>query len=383
MRTLLITDVFPPRTGGSGRWFHELYGRMPGSDYLIAAGESPNQKEHDDANPMNLRRLPLAIRNRGIRGIRSLREYLRPFRILLALVRSEQIGMVHCARCLPEGILGLGLRLFAGVPYACYAMGEELNSASLSREQTIWARIVLSRSKYVIACSINTAKILTESWNVSEDRICILHPGVDTSKFVPSPRDSTVRSELGWGDRPVILTVGRLQKRKGHDMMIAALVQIRRAHPEVLYAIVGDGEERSALARLVDREGLSDHVHFLGEVGDDQMIRCYQQCDLFALPNREVNRDIEGFGMVLVEAQACGKPVVAGASGGTAETMRQGTTGYVVPCDHPEMLADLVSALLADTNQLAIMGGAARSWALAEFDWSSLATQAQAMFRGE
>src|SRR3954467_15837443 len=111
--------------------------------------------------------------------------------------------------------------------------------------------------------------------------------------------------------------------------------------------MVGDGEQDRALEDLVAQEGLVGSVQFLGEVDGPALIRCYQQCDLFVLPNRQPMRDIEGFGMVLLEAQACGKPVVAGASGGTAETMQIPETGRIVPCDGPQALAAMVANLLS------------------------------------
>ncbi len=160
------------------------------------------------------------------------------------------------------------------------------------------------------------------------------------------------------------------------------LATIRMAIPDVLYAIAGDGEERVALEDLVARTGLGDHVQFLGEVDDDRLVQCYQQCELFVLPNRQVGRDIEGFGMVLLEAQACGKPVVAGASGGTAETMQIPETGLVVPCDGPDALAEVVIELLADPDRRARMGAAARAWAVERFDWETLSRQAEAIFQG-
>src|SRR4029453_2663396 len=126
-----------------------------------------------------------------------------------------------------------------------------------------------------------------------------------------------VRKELGRTGRQVVLTVGALQKRKGQDMMIRALPAIRRRCPDVLYAMIGEGWERPYLDKLVADHGVGDLVQFRGTPTDDEMIRCYQQCDLFALPNRQVGWDLEGFGIVLIEAQACGKPVVAGTSGGT------------------------------------------------------------------
>jgi phosphatidylinositol alpha-1,6-mannosyltransferase len=148
----------------------------------------------------------------------------------------------------------------------------------------------------------------------------------------------------------------------------------------VLYAIVGDGEEREPLEALVAGEGLGEHVQFLGEVGDEELIRCYQQCDLFALPNRQVGRDIEGFGMVLLEAQACGKPVIAGDSGGTAETMDIPATGRVVDCESPDDLAAAVTEMLSDPDRLRAMGEAARAWVRERFDWDALSRQAEDLF---
>jgi phosphatidylinositol alpha-1,6-mannosyltransferase len=203
---------------------------------------------------------------------------------------------------------------------------------------------------------------------------------VDTERFRPAGRDPAARGRLGWGDRPVVLTVGRLQQRKGHDVMIRALGTIRAAVPEVLYAIVGDGEERFRLERLVAREGLGRHVQFLGELPDEDLLRCYQQCDLFVLPNRQVGLDIEGYGIVLLEAQACGKAVVTGASGGTRETLRDPDTGRVVACELPEELAATVVDLLAEPGRRGRMGAAARRLAVECFDSATLSRQAQQLF---
>ena len=111
-------------------------------------------------------------------------------------------------------------------------------------------------------------------------------------------------------------------------------------------------------------------------ITDEQLIACYQQCDIFALPNREVNGDFEGFGMVLVEAQACGKAVIAGASGGTRETMDIGETGLIGNCSTPDFLAKAVPELLHDNASLLAIGEAGRNWVLKHFDWTSLAEQA-------
>jgi phosphatidylinositol alpha-1,6-mannosyltransferase len=159
------------------------------------------------------------------------------------------------------------------------------------------------------------------------------------------------------------------------------MVDIRKRVGNVLYAIVGEGEERPALERLVAGNGLSDHVQFLGEIDDAELVRCYQQCDLFVLPNRDIDGDVEGFGMVLVEAQACGKPVIGGASGGTADTMKIPETGRLVCCDEWEALAQVVSEVLCDAPLRAAMGEAARHWAVEQFSWDSLSRKAQELFQ--
>jgi phosphatidylinositol alpha-1,6-mannosyltransferase len=377
---LLISDIFPPKTGGSGRWFWEIYRRLPREDYVIAAGEDPRQLEFDRTHDLRVIRLPLTMQAWGVCSRAGLRGYWRTVRRLRTVVREEGIKYVHCSRCLPEGVMALALKWWCGIPYSCYVHGEDVNCASTSRELRWLVRRVLRGAEFVVPNSCNTARILAEEWDLPDEQIRLLYPGVDTNRFVPAARCPETRARLGWHDRPVVLTVGRLQKRKGHDQMILALSQIRKALPNVLYAIVGEGEEREPLQELLQREGLQKHVQFLGEVGDEELIRCYQQCDLFALPNRQVGRDIEGFGMVLLEAQACGKPVIAGASGGTAETMRIPETGRVVNCDGPRDLAALVVELLQDPEHLAKMGRAARPWVVERFDWEALSRQAAQLF---
>lgn len=314
-------------------------------------------------------------------GIQSYSRAFSKLRQILGKKNIENpVTASHCARCVPEGMLGMGLRLVKGLPYVCYVHGEELNIYSQSKELRYLARVVMKGAASFIVNSRNTKAILATEWGIEGERIHLLHPGVDTTKFHPSAPQLHTRARLGWNDRAVILTVGRLQRRKGHDMLIRALPAIRGAIPNVLYSIVGDGEERPLLESLVRELDVEQLVQFRGESSEDDMIQCYQQCDLFVLPNREVEGDFEGFGMVLVEAQACGKPVVAGMSGGTCETMNPPHTGLLVDCTTPDHLAHNIVGLLRDDEHRIRMGEAARQWAVERFDWTALALQARAMF---
>jgi phosphatidyl-myo-inositol dimannoside synthase len=317
----------------------------------------------------------------GIRSFIGLRGYTRAYRALGELVAGTSIDCVHAARCLPEGWLAWLLKKRYRLPYVCYVHGEDVESAFQSREHRWMVRRVFAGAEFIIANSKNSAALLRERWKLADDKIRIAHPGADTSRFVPAEASDAVREALGWKDRTVVLTVGRLQTRKGQDQMIRALPRIRLSVPNILYSIVGDGDDRARLKDLVQETDTTNLVQFRGEPADEELVRCYQQCDLFVLPNRQVGRDIEGFGMVLVEAQACGKPVIAGASGGTAETMQVGLTGRIVDCADVENLATAVTVLLADTAERSRMALAARRWAVERFDWESLAGQATAMFQ--
>ncbi len=339
MSILLLTEVFPPRTGGSGRWFRELYGRLPRDQVLIMAGEAPGQKDYDRGHDLRIIRTPMSLPTWGVLHAGSMRAHGRLLGLLRRRILSESISTIHAGKCLPEGLSALALKRVAGTPYLCFVHGEELTLATTSRELTWLTRWVLAGARLMIANSQHTAELLREAWSVPENRIIVLNPGVDTDYFVPA-ECSQDRESLGWEGRTVILTVGRLQKRKGHDRLIEALPAIRKAVPKILYAILGDGEERLALEKLARLLDVEAHTQFLGERDDITLLRAYQQCDLFALPNRRVNSDIEGFGMVLVEAQACGKAVIAGNSGGAPKPCGMARPGLSSTAMTPALLPE-------------------------------------------
>jgi phosphatidylinositol alpha-1,6-mannosyltransferase len=380
VNTLLLTEIFPPQVGGSGNWLYEVYRRMPGK-VVVAAGEHLRAAEFDAGQRLEIRRMGLSFPEWGMLQPRAATQYWQAASRLGRLAREEQVTAVHCGRVLPEGGIAWLLKQRLGLPYWIFVHGEELMYGEQSRQLGWMMRRVFGGAAGVIANSRNTAELLGRRWGLLA-KVRVVHPGVAAERFVPAARDEAFRAAAGWAGREVVLTVGRLQKRKGQDMLIRALPRIRERVPRVLYAIVGDGEERGRLEGLSRECGVSESVQFLGEAGSEQLLRCYQQCDLFALPNREVDGDFEGFGMVLVEAQACGRPVLAGDSGGTRETMQPGRTGVIVDCTRPEPLAEAVAELLADGPRREAMGAAAREWALTHFDWPRLAEQVAAIVGG-
>jgi phosphatidylinositol alpha-1,6-mannosyltransferase len=355
---------------------------MPRGTVHVASSAVPEAEAFDRTHDLPITRIALRFPNWGVFNRHSAWCYLSTLRSLRRLVKRTRPAVVHCGKCLPEGFLARTLRAWGGPPYWCYAHGEELTLARTSSELTWLTRRALRGAAGVVANSRHTRDLLARDWGVSPERVHVLHPGVDTHTFVPAPPDPAVRADLGWGERPVVLTVGALQQRKGQDMMIRALPKLLRRFPDLLYVIAGEGWERTYLERLVNDLGVGAAVQFRGVPQDDELVRCYQQCDLFALPNRQVGWNFEGFGIVLLEAQACGKPVLAGDSGGTAETLRASETGVVADCTSPDALAGAVADCLSDPGRLARMGARARPWAVEQFDWSALLPRAAKLFEG-
>jgi len=369
--TTLLTANFPPVRGGTSRLFWELYRRAPVGRVRVVAGTGGDAAVAAAAPHLPVSRLEPRFPDWPLFSLSGVRGYRAAARGLGRELRAAPPRALHAARLLPEGWLARG----AGLRFACWVHGEELNSIASSRQLRWMARRVLDDAALLMANSRHSARLLIERWNVDPQRVEVLRPGVDCAWFEPAQPSARARAELGWGDRPVVLTVARLQARKGHLRMLEALVSLRSKWPDLLWAVVGDGEQRGEIERRVEASGAGANVVLHGELDERRLLLAYQQCDLFVLPNIESGGDFEGFGMVLLEAQACARPVIAGASGGTREALDDGETGDLVDCSDPARLAAAIERMLTAPEQRRTIGERARRWALA-FDWSRLAARA-------
>jgi len=381
-KTLVISRVFPPQVGGNGRWMWELYSRMPPGECLVAAAQFPGSESFDQPNELPVLRVPMQLSSWGILGWRRCAAYYAIYAQLHRIARERSIQSIHASNCLPEGFLAWMLSRRLGLPYLVYVHGEELNITSKSRELTWMVGRVFRDAAQLISNSQNTSQLLCKTWPVVAERVYVMHPGVDTEKFRPAPYNSEARRKLRWNDRSIVLTVGRLVKRKGHERIIRALPQISRSVPDVLYAIVGDGDERQCLQQVVTDLALNDRVVFHGELDSRDLVSAYQQCDVFAMPNHEVQGDFEGFGIVFLEAQACGKPVIAGDSGGTVEAINSPRSGLIIRNGQSDELSQTLIDLFLDRERRERMGRAGRDWVEMNFDWRLLVKEACRVFAG-
>jgi len=184
---------------------------------------------------------------------------------------------------------------------------------------------------------------------VSSDKIHHVTMGVDVNKFHPVSGDNEIIERLELHDKKVILTVGNLVERKGHDMVIQSLPEVLKMVPNVVYLIVGTGERKQHLKQMVADLDLGNQVIFVGRVTDMELSEYYRACDVFIMPSREVGGNVEGFGIVFLEANACSKPVIGGKSGGIGDAVADGFSGILVdPVSIGEISQGLITLLTDD-----------------------------------
>jgi phosphatidylinositol alpha-1,6-mannosyltransferase len=302
----------------------------------------------------------------------SLCQYLRIIRHVYHHCRTYRLQQIHCAKVLPEGLVALTLRWLYGLPYLLYAHGEEILTALTSRKLT-WLLLKIYHGAEVIIANSRNTKMLLQDIGVAENKIHIIHPGVHVPSFCASPQAvQRIRQHHHLGTAPVLLTVGRMQRRKGQDMVIQALPRIRQSLPQVKYVIVGMGEELTSLTTLVHELGVQDSVVFAGSVPEQELAAYYAACDVFIMPNRQIGGDIEGFGMVYLEASAAGKPVIGGKSGGTDDAIVDGVTGLRVDGNSSIAVAQAVIDLLAAPDRAKAMGVRGRQRVENEFTWEAV-----------
>lgn len=379
-KTLLLTENFPPKEGGSGRWFWELYSRLPNDKVLIVANDTPEGREFDKTHELDIVRIELESTEWGLASTKGLGFYWETIRKVLKLIKEHDIEEVHCGRVIPEGVIARALKLLAGARYNCFVHGEDVETAATSREHSLIVQNVCKNASMLICNSENTANIVRKLGFDSGSKCEVLHPGVDTSRFEVAAPDTSFRQKMGWSGKRVLLTVGRLQRRKGQDFLIKSMPALLKEFPDLFYAVVGRGECYDELISLVDQHKLHDNVCVYPNMDDEALIKCYQQCDIFILPNRTIDNDIEGFGMVLVEAQVCGKPVIAGDSGGTRETMNIGKTGHIIDCGSTENLLNGLRPILRHRE---IVDGEVdiADYAKKRFNWDQHVAKAKRLFK--
>jgi len=359
-RTLLISNDFPPRSGGIQSYVQALSERIPADDLVVYAPAWPGAAEFDAAQPFPVIRHPgslmLPVPSVARRAAR--------------LVQDHRLQAVWFGAAAPLALLTPTLRR-AGIVRAV---------ASTHGHEVGWSMLPVARQ--ALSSIGRHVDVVTYVSRYARSRIAAalgpltalehLPAGVDTTVFAPDPQArARVRAELGLGDRPVVICVSRLVARKGQDMLVRALPGILRKVPQAVLLLVGDGPDRDALGRLAAHLGVADSVVLVGGVPWAQLPAHYAAGDVFAMPCRTRGKglDVEGLGIVFLEASAMGLPVVAGDSGGAPEAVLSGKTGVIVAGRDVPEISKAVVDLLSHPERSAAWGRAGRAWVAERWNW--------------
>src|SRR5208283_3792976 len=260
-----------------------------------------------------------------------------------------------------------------------YCHGEEIPQLDRYKYQPRVRNRIYLNADAVIAASEFTQNNLIRL-GVPDDRICKIVPGVDSERFRPLPPRADLVERFGLQGKIVVLTVARLVPRKGHRVSLEAFNKICNEIPAAHYLIVGTGPEEPRLRQMVNEAGLNNRVTFAGYVPAEQLPDIYNLCDIMMMPNRqESDGDVEGFGIVFLEANAAGKPVIGGRSGGAIEAIAEGKTGFLINPEDSDELAMALRRLLLDRRLREEFGREGARRAQTEFSWISRARLLQAL----
>lgn len=362
---LMVTELFLPTKGGTAVSFDDDFRRLGGKEVHIVTADVPGAREFDRTHPNTIHRLDL----RRVPWLKpeSLLMYAKLFLTSAALAARHRFHAIFAGRVLPEGLVAWAIARLTGKPVLIYAHGEELTGWGRGRKFET-SCFILRRADAILSNSDFTRDTLVSLMGVEAGRVAVVYPTVDEERFRPGLPADDLRSSLGV--RPgqhLVLSVGRLMRRKGFDNVIRALPMLRARGIDAHYAVIGIGEDREHLSDLAQQHGVADRVHLLGHVSYEDLPRWYCASDLFAMPNRDIGGDTEGFGLVFLEAAAAGRPAVSGIAGGTGSAIVDGVTGLRVDGEQPQAIAEALARLLSNPDEAEQMGRSARKRVLENF----------------
>ena len=373
-KVLIVTNDFPPRAGGIQSFVHALALRLPAGQVVVYAPAWAGAAEFDQLQPFPVLRHPTslmlpvpAVRDRAVQAL-----------------TEHGCDRVLFGAAAPLGLLAPALRKAGADRIVAVTHGHEAGWAALPG-----ARALLRR----IGDSVDVVTYLGEYFRVrlaralspaATARMARLAPGVDAAEFRPGAGGAAIRDRLGLAGRPVVVCVSRLVTRKGQDTLIRAWPAVRAAGGDPALLLVGSGPAGRRLHQLARQLGVAGSVRFTGQVPAAELPAYYDAGDVFAMPcrTRRGGLDVEGLGIVYLEASATGLPVIAGDSGGAPDAVISGETGYVVPGRSVEALAGRLTQLLTDPAAARAMGEKGLAWVDREWRWELVASRLEQILAG-
>ncbi len=374
MTHLLLTHDFPPMGGGVARWMGELAKRYDPGHLIVSTGAVAGGADVDEAYPNRVDRLDVPTRQ-----LRTLPGVMLWSRRVAMLARQSRAEFVWCGNIKPSAYPAEWTHERLGVPFGIFAHGADLLALqhqvhqSRLRRQTAKqllgaAALFVTNSEWTRQLCLGVLREL-ELDTTGDGRVHTVQLGTDPYYFRPGVDTAAARERYGLAEGRWLVSVSRLVAHKGIDTVIEALAHLDGKEKDVRYAVVGSGEGLTDLRTLVKRKKLGDRVVFLTDVPDADLPALYNLASVYVGASRRAGLSVEGFGIALAEAAACGVPVVAGRSGGIPEAVRHGETGLLVDPESPDAVAEAIRTLLRDPAEAQRLGAAGRAAIERHFNW--------------
>ncbi|MBI2411043.1 MAG: glycosyltransferase family 4 protein [Candidatus Kerfeldbacteria bacterium] len=378
-KTLLMTLDYPPMVGGVANYYRHLVEQLPQESIVVL----------DNAHG------ELLSSSRWVWP-----KWLKAVSSTYRLIKKEKIEHLLVGQILPLGTVALMLHLWLRIPYTVmtHAMDVTLPFGPEGSRRKQWLiKNILHKAAAVTTVSSFTKNKLRELGvqshkiflvypcpHITPELLSAKHPPQDYSRelrFATQSRCSLEYLAAGIAQgKKIILSVGRLVERKGFDMVIRALPELRKIFPNILYIIVGDGTDRQRLEQIAREQRVDDIVHFTEVISDEAIAQWFAACTFFVMPSRKLsNNDVEGFGIVYLEANSFGKPVIAGNSGGVHDAVIDGQTGLLVEPENVTMLTQAMNRFLDDSAFAQRLGQQGQARVHEQFRWSLQAQTVQRM----
>jgi phosphatidylinositol alpha-1,6-mannosyltransferase len=356
-RTLIVTNDFPPRQGGIQSFVHALATRLPAGSVTVYAPAWAGAAAFDARQPFPVIRHPTSLML-PVPGVA---------RRAATIAREHGCESVLFGAAAPLGLITPALRRAGIITAVALTHGHEAGWAALPGARTLLRRIGDDVDVVTYLGEYTRMRLARALSPAAASRMVRLAPGVDVTFFRPGAGGAAVRERLGLTTRPVVACVSRMVPRKGQDTLIKAWPTVRAQVSSAALLLVGDGPYAPALKRLAQRLGVSDDVVFTGSVPWPELPGYYDAANVFAMPcrTRRAGLDVEGLGIVYLEASATGLPVIGGDSGGAPDAIWDGESGYVVH-DVPGTAARIID-LLRDPVRAKAMGDKGLAWV--EREW--------------
>ena len=372
--TLFITNDFGPRAGGIETFVHGLIERLPKGSVIVYTSAQPNAAEFDAK----------WMKDYGVEVIRDRSKILLPtprvVKTCQEIMKSRKLSRVAFGAAAPLGIMSRAMRRAGAEKIVALTHGHEVWWAKVP-PFSLALRYMSNELDAIAYLGNYTKGEISKALSKSDvSKLIQIAPGIDVDHFIPTDSND-LRAELGLTDKAVIISVGRLVHRKGQDKLIASLTSIKAEIPNVHLVLVGVGPHQDYLEKLARKLQVTDCVTFIGRINYAELPRYICVGDIFAMPSRSrfFGLEVEGLGIVYLEASSCGLPVVGGKSGGAPDAVLVGETGVVVDGTNTFEIAQACIELLNNPELSSLMGATGRAWIIENWRWEIWATKYAAL----